>query len=40
VIVEVDADVADAYGAFEEHALSEADAWDSNSDALEWLGNE
>ena len=32
VMVEVDPDVADAYGAFEESALGEADAWDSNED--------
>jgi len=32
VMVEIDVDVADAYGAFEESALDEADAWDSNGD--------
>jgi type IV secretion system protein VirB1 len=32
VMVEVDADVADEHGAFEEHALSEAEAWDANGD--------
>jgi hypothetical protein len=35
VMVEVDADVADEYGAFEELALSEADAWDANGDTAE-----
>lgn len=41
VMVEVDANRADEYGAFEEHALSEADAWDSNGDLdLEGAGNE
>ena len=32
VVVEVDPDVAEALGAFEETALSEADAWDANAD--------
>jgi len=32
VMVEVDPDVADDLGAFEEHALSEAEAWESNGD--------
>lgn len=35
VMVEVDADVADEYGAFEELALSETDAWDANGDTTE-----
>ena len=32
VIVEVDQDEADTLGAFEETAISEADAWESNAD--------
>jgi hypothetical protein len=32
VVVELDADAAEALGAFEETALSEADAWDANAD--------
>jgi hypothetical protein len=32
VVVEVDSDEAEALGAFEETALSEADAWESNAD--------
>ena len=40
VIVEVTPDEAEALGAFEETALSEADAWDANTDlALEDGGN-
>jgi hypothetical protein len=35
VVVEVDPDDAEALGAFEEIALSEADAWASNADAGE-----
>jgi hypothetical protein len=31
-MVEVDPDEAEALGAFEEIALSEADAWESNAD--------
>ncbi|WP_277594470.1 hypothetical protein [Pseudomonas chlororaphis] len=32
VVVEVDPDVAEAMGAFEETALTEAEAWESNAD--------
>lgn len=32
VVVEVDAGEAESLGAFEETALSEADAWDANCD--------
>lgn len=32
VVVEVDAAEAESLGAFEETALSEADAWDANTD--------
>ena len=32
VVVEVDACEAESLGAFEETALSEADAWDANTD--------
>jgi hypothetical protein len=32
VVVEVDAGEAESLGAFEETALSEADAWDANAD--------
>ena len=32
VVVELDAAEAEAVGAFEETALSEADAWDANAD--------
>ena len=32
VMVEVDAGEAESLGAFEETALSEADAWDANAD--------
>ena len=32
VVVEVDADEAEALGAFQETALSETDAWDANAD--------
>ena len=32
VVVEVDASEAESLGAFEETALSEADAWDANTD--------
>ncbi|WP_247882362.1 hypothetical protein [Azospirillum sp. TSA2s] len=32
VVVEVDPDEAEALGAFEETALTEADAWESNAD--------
>jgi hypothetical protein len=31
-MIEVTADVADKHGAFEEHALSVTDAWESNDD--------
>ncbi|MCM8735508.1 hypothetical protein M5E06_15215 [Azospirillum sp. A1-3] len=42
VVVEVDPDEAEALGAFEETALTEADAWESNADlgdALEGHGH-
>ncbi|GEM_PF-2207969 len=42
VVVEVDPDEAEALGAFEETALTEAAAWESNADlgdALEGLGH-
>lgn len=32
VVVEVDPDEAEAMGAFEETALTEAEAWESNAD--------
>ena len=32
VVVEVEPDEAEALGAFEETALSQADAWDANAD--------
>ena len=32
VLVEVDASVAESLGAFEETALTEAEAWDANAD--------
>jgi hypothetical protein len=32
VVVELDAVVAEAFGAFEESALSEDDAWEANAD--------
>ena len=32
VVVELDADEAESLGAFEETALSEADAWEANAD--------
>jgi hypothetical protein len=32
VVVEVDASEAESLGAFEETALTEADAWDANAD--------
>ena len=35
VIVEVDPETAEELGAFEETALSEEDAWESNSDGEE-----
>jgi type IV secretion system protein VirB1 len=34
VMVELDAAAAEAAGAFEETALSEADAWDANADLI------
>jgi hypothetical protein len=37
VVVEVDPDEAEALGAFEETALSDADAWDANADVGEAL---
>lgn len=40
VVVEVDAAEAESLGAFEEPALSEADAWESNLDESgEGVGN-
>ena len=35
VMVELDPDEAEALGAFEETALSEADAWEANADIQE-----
>ena len=35
VIVEVDAGMAEELGAFEESALTESEAWDSNQDLAE-----
>jgi hypothetical protein len=32
VMIEVDAGEAESFGAFEETALTEADAWDANAD--------
>jgi hypothetical protein len=34
IVVEMDADEAESLGAFEETALSEADAWDANTDLV------
>ncbi len=34
IVVEMDADEAESFGAFEEIALSEADAWDANTDLV------
>ncbi len=35
VVVELDAGEAESLGAFEETALSEADAWQANADLME-----
>jgi hypothetical protein len=35
VLVEMDASEAESLGAFEETALTEADAWDANADLID-----
>ncbi len=39
VVVELDAAEAEALGAFEETALTEADAWEANADLIEEAGD-